>query len=125
MSAKLLVKKKSEEKRLKKEVENKTKSLSDALDKNQMLLRELHHRVKNNMQMVVSLLRLQSYDIEDKKLQDILIFDEEEHLKLKDLIIPFSKFSKPEEHIYHGHEKIPFKKRHSDYQAIFRHEFTE
>jgi len=62
---------------------------------------------------------------QDKKLQDIPNYDEEEHVKLKNLIIPFSKFHKPEEFIYYGHEKIPFKKRHSDYQAILRHEFAE
>lgn len=62
---------------------------------------------------------------QDKKLQEIPIYDEEERLKLKNLIIPFSKFSRPEEYIYYGHEKIPFKKRHSAYQAILKHEFAE
>ena len=38
--------------------------LTDALDRNQMLLREVHHRVKNNLQSVVSLLRMQKLPAE-------------------------------------------------------------
>lgn len=68
---KLIEQQLSEEKRLQKEVELKTKSLNLALNEKNTLLKELHHRVKNNMQMVVSLLRLQSNEIEDKRLQDI------------------------------------------------------
>jgi hypothetical protein len=53
-SQKLIEQQKNEEQRLRVEVENKTKDLSLALDEKEMLMRELHHRVKNNMQMVVS-----------------------------------------------------------------------
>jgi two-component sensor histidine kinase len=38
-----------------------------------LLLKELNHRVKNNMQTIVSLIRLQSDEIENKKLKDILL----------------------------------------------------
>jgi two-component sensor histidine kinase len=38
--------------------------LTDALERNQMLLREVHHRVKNNLQSVVSLLRMQKLPAE-------------------------------------------------------------
>jgi two-component sensor histidine kinase len=68
---KLIEQQKNEEQRLKIEVENKTKDLSLALDEKEMLMRELHHRVKNNMQMVVSLLRLQSHDIDDERLKGV------------------------------------------------------
>ncbi|MCZ8178754.1 MAG: sensor histidine kinase [Rhizobium sp.] len=38
--------------------EQQSAALSDALKKNQFLLREIHHRVKNNLQSVMSLVRL-------------------------------------------------------------------
>ncbi len=39
--------------------EKQSAELAEALDRNQMLLREIHHRVKNNLQSVMSLVRLQ------------------------------------------------------------------
>lgn len=70
-SDKLFLQQKNQEQKLKQEVENKTKDLSLALGEKETLLKELHHRVKNNMQMVVSLLRLQSHDIDDERLKGI------------------------------------------------------
>lgn len=45
-----------------KEAEDKTR---EALARNERLLRELQHRVKNNMQVILSLLKLQQKDIKD------------------------------------------------------------
>lgn len=42
--------------------------LRDELEKNQLLLREIHHRVKNNFQIIISLLNLQSGTIKDERL---------------------------------------------------------
>lgn len=67
----LISQQKSEKQRLEIEVNNKTKDLKQALDEKDLLFKELHHRVKNNMQMIVSMIRLQSRNIEDSKLQEV------------------------------------------------------
>ncbi|WP_333805524.1 7TM diverse intracellular signaling domain-containing protein [Sulfurospirillum sp.] len=68
----LIHQQKNEQQRLELKVIEKTKNLNVALDEKELLLKELNHRVKNNMQMIVSLVRLQKDEISDEKLQDIL-----------------------------------------------------
>lgn len=58
----------SETKRLESEVQERTKELQNSLDERELLMRELNHRVKNNMQLIISLLRLQANSEEDEKL---------------------------------------------------------
>jgi len=48
------------------------KELQEANDRNQMLLQEIHHRVKNNMALISGLIQLQAYDVEDPDVQSIL-----------------------------------------------------
>lgn len=69
----LITQQKNETKRLSKEVALRTNDLKTALDEKELLLKELNHRVKNNMQTIVSLIRLQSDEIKDERLKDILL----------------------------------------------------
>ncbi|MEA3553328.1 MAG: 7TM diverse intracellular signaling domain-containing protein [Campylobacterota bacterium] len=70
---KLIEHKKTENKRLEIQVDEKTKDLNISLDEKTLLLKELNHRVKNNMQTIVSLIRLQADDIEDESIQNLFI----------------------------------------------------
>lgn len=51
-----------------KESKRKNLQIQQQSDERKLLLQEVHHRVKNNFQIVSSLLRLQSYTIENKQL---------------------------------------------------------
>jgi two-component sensor histidine kinase len=49
-------------------VKEKTIQLQTVVEEKTTLLRELHHRVKNNLQLILSIIRLQGFGIEDKYL---------------------------------------------------------
>ncbi len=50
-----------------KELSEKNLIINDALDEKELLIKEVHHRVKNNFQVIESLLEFQSEGIEDEK----------------------------------------------------------
>jgi len=55
---------------IREEVIKKTKELNSALEIKELLLKEVHHRVKNNLQIILSIIRLQSDEMEDKTVNE-------------------------------------------------------
>lgn len=55
-----------------KELKKRNKLLEEADQLNKTLMKEIHHRVKNNFQLISSLLNLQIDSIEDSKAEEIL-----------------------------------------------------
>ena len=72
MQLSLITEQKENEARLNKIVSNKTNNLIIALEEKEILLKELNHRVKNNMQTIISLIRLQNDEINDSKINILL-----------------------------------------------------
>jgi len=55
---------------IREEVVKKTQELNSALETKELLLKEVHHRVKNNLQIILSIIRLQNDEIEDETVNE-------------------------------------------------------
>lgn len=53
-------------------IQDRDKRLREALAQKSLLIREIHHRVKNNLQIVVSLLNIQARELKDPAAEDAL-----------------------------------------------------
>jgi len=72
LNSQLVLELKDREEIIKEEVKQKTKELKKVAEEKTVLLRELHHRVKNNLQLILSITRLQQHSIKDKTVQEEL-----------------------------------------------------
>lgn len=54
------------------EVSNRTEELSNSLKAKELLLKEIHHRVKNNLSLTINFIKLQKFKIKDKNIIEAL-----------------------------------------------------
>ncbi|RXJ84851.1 sensor histidine kinase [Arcobacter sp. CECT 8985] len=53
-------------------VENRTKELTQSLNEKETLLKEIHHRVKNNLAMTINFIKFQKYKVDENSTKQML-----------------------------------------------------
>lgn len=83
-------------------VEERTQELKNSLDEKNTLLKEIHHRVKNNLAFTISLIKIQKRKVNDKEVKEVLT-DIQERIYIMELL---------HRKLYESKDlnKIPFKK---------------
>jgi two-component sensor histidine kinase len=81
----------------------KNNQINLALKEKELLIKEVHHRVKNNFQIIASLLELQTKGIEDKK---ALAFANETKNRLKSMALIHQKLYQDEDDLINFEEYI-------------------
>ncbi len=66
-------------------VEERTQELKKSLDEKNTLLKEIHHRVKNNLAFTISLIKLQKRKVSDKNTKEVLT-DIQERVYIMELV---------------------------------------
>ncbi len=61
----------AEQKKTKAELEESKKQLQESLAEKEVLMREIYHRTKNNMLVIISMLNLQAMDIDDERVKTL------------------------------------------------------
>ncbi len=55
---------------IQREIDIQTKDLYNALESKKVLLKELHHRIKNNLQLILSIIRIQANNCKQEKIKE-------------------------------------------------------
>lgn len=82
------------------EKEKAERNLKSSLKEKELLLKEVHHRVKNNLQIMSSLLRLQSSNLKDSVTKDVFLESEN---RIKAMAIVHNKL-----YDSHSYDRIDF-----------------
>jgi PAS domain S-box-containing protein len=78
------------------------KEIENSLKEKELLLREIHHRVKNNLQVISSLLYLQSKKIKDKQTLDVFI---ESQNRVKTMVLVHEKLYQSKDFVKINHSE--------------------